>query len=405
MGGDRRILVACVMSITLAACEDGGAGARWAGTIDTLASGTVVVHNPAEGLWDDATQWRLTEDLRIGAVDGTGPDVFGNIADFDVDAQGRIWVLDVDATEVRVFDADGSYIRTIGRNGEGPGEFREPWKVEVDAAGRTWVVDIGNNRYSIFGADGSLIEEKQRFESGNVSPWPGAIMDDGRVVDVDSRFVDHKPRDMYVIHAADGPPLDTILMPEFDRAYFVRSSENGTTFASVPFAPDLVTLLDPRGYLWAGITDNYRVMQLSLNGQDTLRVIEKPYDPVPVTGSEKSAAFEGLQWFRNQGGRVDPGRIPDGHAAYRNFAVDSEGYLWVRPITARPDDVTVETLYAPRPGAFDVFNAQGQYLGRVAPTIPLTSTVIIGDHLYGITRDDLDVEYIVRLKIEGRASP
>jgi len=39
------------------------------------------------------------------------------------DSNGRIYVSDVKANEVLVFDKDGRFVRKIGRTGQGPGEF------------------------------------------------------------------------------------------------------------------------------------------------------------------------------------------------------------------------------------------------------------------------------------------
>jgi hypothetical protein len=321
----------------------------------------------------------------------------------DVDHEGRIHVLDGNALEVRVFGPDGAHIVTFGREGEGPGEFKQPWGFEVDSAGRIYVIDSGTNRYSIFGAGGELIEEKVRFATGSIVPWPGAILDDGRVVDADFEFADAGPRRTYIIHAADGAVLDTIAMPEFEPPAFIHSDESSRTSAGVPFSPDLDVVFDPRGYLWAGFSGQYRILQLTLDGRDTIRVIDRAYDAVRVTATERAAAIERLSWFVDQGGRIDAGRIPDQHPAFSDIHVDSDGFVWVEPITPRQDEVTVETLYAPRPAVYDVFDAEGRYLGRVDAAVPLSRPVITGDRLHAITVDDLGVQYIVRMRIAGRS--
>ena len=88
-----------------AACGAGpkdGVG-RWAWTMDTLPSGQVVVTNPAEPVWRAADAWTVEEVRRIGRRDGDGPDVFGAILTFAVDPFGRIWVVEDQAQEIRVF--------------------------------------------------------------------------------------------------------------------------------------------------------------------------------------------------------------------------------------------------------------------------------------------------------------
>ena len=133
--------------------------------VDTLASGVLHVRNSAEGLWarEGTAPWELMEELRIGRVNGQTPDVFGQVRNVVPDAQGRIWVLDTQASELRLFDAEGRHVRTIGGRGEGPGQlggvaapcaFRGPgdeiWTEEprrrwqrFDSAGRNAAVSGG----------------------------------------------------------------------------------------------------------------------------------------------------------------------------------------------------------------------------------------------------------------------
>ena len=64
------LLVAAAVSSCTSAARD--ASARWTGTIDTLASGQVVVHNTADPVWAPGEEWRVEEELHIGSVDGDG---------------------------------------------------------------------------------------------------------------------------------------------------------------------------------------------------------------------------------------------------------------------------------------------------------------------------------------------
>jgi hypothetical protein len=62
-------------------------------------------------------------DLRIGVVDGREDEQFHAITGVATDAGGRIFVTDVGANAVRIFDRDGRFVRRIGGPGQGPGEF------------------------------------------------------------------------------------------------------------------------------------------------------------------------------------------------------------------------------------------------------------------------------------------
>ena len=147
-------------------------------TVDTLPSGIIHVRNHRSVGADP--DFQLVEDLRIGRLDGDGPDVFGDIQDLAVDPQGYIYVLDLAAMEVRVLDGEGGHQWTVGRDGEGPGELSYPVGLTLDEQGRVWVVDAGNGRYSIFD-DGELVEERTRHVTAGIVPWVGGFDHSGRL--------------------------------------------------------------------------------------------------------------------------------------------------------------------------------------------------------------------------------
>lgn len=147
-------------------------GATWDGQIDTLADGRVVVRNGERGIWPEGAEWQVVEEIRIGTLEGEGPDTFGDVASFEVDNLGRIWVLDMQASELRVFDRDGEYVRTVGRAGSGPGEFRQPVHVDMSPDGRIWVSAPPNARISIFDTAGSFVESMRVPVPFAVLPCP-----------------------------------------------------------------------------------------------------------------------------------------------------------------------------------------------------------------------------------------
>src|SRR5690625_740777 len=149
-------LFAPLIAIFLTACGAGSGpvAGEWAGAVDTLASGQIVVTNPAVPSWAPGEEWRVVEEVRIGSLDGDGPDLFGNVRSLTVDDGGRIWVLEEQAQELRVFSAEGEHIRTVGRRGGGPGEFAGALHIDRAPDGNLWVIDPRNNRVSVFDTAG-----------------------------------------------------------------------------------------------------------------------------------------------------------------------------------------------------------------------------------------------------------
>ena len=146
-------------TLALAACGEEPPPPITELSIDTLADGSVLVSNPPNGLWDanPGARWRLVESLRIGSAVAEETDAFGNVASFTLDGLGRLWIGDSQGKDVRVFDADGQFVRTVGQPGEGPGEFGSVRSVRPGPEGHIWVTDSDLGRYEIFDTAGTRI--------------------------------------------------------------------------------------------------------------------------------------------------------------------------------------------------------------------------------------------------------
>jgi hypothetical protein len=390
------ILGAVVLPVALSCSTEGEAVATWHGSMDTLPSGQVVVYNTDEPLWRDGSGWRVVEDLRIGTVEGNGPDLFGNIGSLEVDAAGRIYVLETQANEIRVFDAEGGHVRTIGREGGGPGEFNRPVLIQFGPDGNLWVVDPQNNRLSVFDTAGTYLEGKYALGGFIMIPWPGGF-------DEHSHYYTPVPQqrgDDFGIALArfdsDLEIIDTIAIPEDpeERDGFELHTGDSHLMASIPFAPGFRWRLAPNGTLWAMLEEHYRFIQLTLSG-DTVRSFTREFDPLPVTEADMEEAREELEWFINYGGKVDWSKIPDHKPATEDFFFDDEGNVWVVPVT------TAERSWQ----VVEVFDPDGRFLGRIDLPFRLTRPYpIIRAHvMHAVVQDAMGVPYVVRAWIEKQA--
>jgi hypothetical protein len=106
----------------------------------------------ATQLFAQMPEFSLRPELRIGAADGNGS--FTSITSIAVDSRGRIYVSDGMEKNVKVFNAAGKFIRTIGRPGSGPGDLQAPGQIGIVAdtlwvselMGRVTFFDISNGR-------------------------------------------------------------------------------------------------------------------------------------------------------------------------------------------------------------------------------------------------------------------
>ncbi|MBI3753280.1 MAG: 6-bladed beta-propeller [Deltaproteobacteria bacterium] len=106
-----------------------------------------------------------------------------------LDNQGRVFVADSGNSRISVFTTDGIFLDTIGSKGDGQGQFRDPTGIAVSLDGKVWVTDTGNNRVQVFDSQwnylasiGSGGSERDKFSN----PTGIAVDPAGRIVVVDS---------------------------------------------------------------------------------------------------------------------------------------------------------------------------------------------------------------------------
>jgi hypothetical protein len=411
-------LVPVLLSVGILALGTGCGGAPSSApgevAIDTLAGGVIQVTSSMEGRWGEEEGWVLSEELRIGTASGVGPESFGQIAALAVDDSGRIFVLDNQARELRVFGPAGEHLRTIGRQGGGPGEFGNPVGLAIHPGeGTIWVVDPGNGRYTVFGPDGELVETHPRLIGYFAWPFPGGFTQDGE-------FFDVVPQGLVRL-TPPAEPADTVPVPEDDTPRVRIARADGVMMMSMvpPFGPRLHWRFDPGGYLWTAVSDRLHFSQTPLwnasspSGDrdasldrgdqgppgEPVRIVRRPHHPTPASRWEADSIREELDANIARSGVGSDIQIegdmsvPAQKPAFQTFLVDDGGHLWVEP--SRPAD-------DPR-RRFLNFAPDGGYLGPVEVNRGLAASQVLpvfrSDDLYAVVADDLGVDYVVRFRV------
>ena len=390
--------------VAVLACSGSEPAGRWAGTSDTTASGVVIVRNTGPGMWDSAAAWRLEEEMRIASAEAGGPGALSDPWFVEADARGRVYVIEGRPNEVRLYADDGTYLRTLMRNGAGPGEVRYASGLAWDPAGHLWVVDKGNGRYTVLDTSGARLAE-HRMASTHLfsSAWEGAMMRSGEIVEVvlplmrqAAAPVGAANRESMLLAAvrldSSLTARDTVLFPRWEGPVFRLARRIDPVYVPVPFAPEVIWGMDPRGFVWTSLTDRYRVVQQTLTG-DTVRVVQREAEPVPVTEADKDSVIRGLNRFVQMGGVVDRSLIPGVKPPITALWVDDLGFLWTA--RAEPEGAPTGTL-------LDVFDPEGRYLGEVRAPLALKFALIRGATLYAVATGEDEVPVVVRYRIRGR---
>jgi hypothetical protein len=390
--------------------EDDGAGA-WLGAVSDSA-GVRIVSNPTTGIWTDETTWTLERDLSIGVVDGPQEYQLGRVVDVDV-AEDRIYVLDQQAAEIRVFDRDGSYLLAIGGPGQGPGELSRQAPgaraVLTTPLGDVFVPDQGNGRVNRFTLSGDFLGSFSiRMEEGLSVAWSTA------------------PTGEYIAHhssptwsgllriAPEGAVLDTII--EFEpRAPGIYAEGRREAMEHAA----LWTVL-PDGRVISGVSDRFRIEVRSPDG-DLEMVIKRDPEAHRLSEAEKQRFLQRLAevwaemfrergeseaWIESQLRQVSQAYVaPTYPPTFTGLAGGPEGTIWIRkalPIDSMTPAVLdgfrrpVEEFWS---STWEVFSEEGRYLGDVSMPSRFTPHKIRGSRIYGVERDALGVHRVVRLRI------
>ncbi|MGB9443451.1 MAG: 6-bladed beta-propeller, partial [Candidatus Acidiferrum sp.] len=87
----------------------------------------------------------------------TTPGDFAKPAGVAVDGEGTVYVADTMNNRIELFDADGQFISTFGKNGDGPGYFSRPKGVAIDSDRHIWVADGMQDRIQVFNHEAQLL--------------------------------------------------------------------------------------------------------------------------------------------------------------------------------------------------------------------------------------------------------
>lgn len=403
-----RALVPVLLLLPHLGCTGSERKQGWVGTLRDSA-GVTIVENTTQGVWGNAEAWTLEEEVRIGGLGGELPYQFGQVGSIAVDSRGSIYVSDAQAQEVRVFSRSGEYLRTIGSPGSGPGELAPGASVVLISLGDTLLVpDVRNRRISRFDPDGRYL--------GSVPLEPAK----GRFLRYDLTPGGRMTVQVRRLALQDPPPPPNTL----DALVAIESSGLlGDTLLKVPagglfegegiryFTPEpLWDVTDSLSVVF-GMNDEYRIGYYAAGGS-LRRIVSMPSEPRPITARDIRAFFAYLDRAWLDAG-VPPSRLSANHErvrfaeflpAFASLHVGFRGSLWVQPVRAPSEmsDAEIERYNFIEDfgsAVWNVFGREGRYLGTVQMPSRFTPRTFIADKIYGVQRDELDVQYILRVRV------
>ena len=366
-GGSRSAarLFAGLIALPLAFLVLSGPGAQagakaWQGREETRG-GVLHVMNPAEPAAGEASL-RPQELWRLGGESEADEELFGRLDAILVDEKGEIYLLDSQLNEIRVFSAQGDYLRSLGREGEGPGEFRNASAFFFLDGGRLAVTQIMPSRIVVLDratgagfadlplpeAPGSVMSLIHRAEGHGgrivLSLMSPIMTPDGLVT----------RRSLTALNG-DGGAIGDLKVVETKEGHGDRISisneqdEDWFRFWSLG--------ADGRVYV-APFYQGYAIHVLGRDGAED-RIIERAYETLPRSRAEM-ARLERVNEEAPEfsGARVEQEFNPN-HRDVDALFPRADGSLWVLTSRGRVEKP------AGALGVFDVFDAQGRFQQRL----------------------------------------
>lgn len=402
----------------LGACGDssgapGVGGAAGLVTIfDSIAADTVVART--SGAVPASAVRSVVEELRIApAADDTS--LFADVSEFDVGADGRLFVFDRPSNVLLVFDAAGALLHRVGRQGAGPGEFNSNNGMVVLRDGRLALWDARNSRISFFSPDGEFLTSwvvPAGFSTNNGlrSDTTGAVYLYRPVTPPSEGLILGR---FGLVRLRDGGAFgDSLVPPDLpvERVTYIARVEGNTSATSPTHAPRSMWEWHPDGHFVSIASSLFRV-ELSRPGA-ALRIV-RDAAVVPVPDDERAWDQERITVNLRS---TDPGwvwrgpPIPAEKPPVAGLSVARDGRIWVRvatpsePIPENERDVQRPNGPPPPryrdPVIYEVFARDGRFLGRVR--LPLGSQWMQadGDRVWLLQRDELGLPAVTRLRID-----
>ena len=329
--------------------------------------------------------------VSIGEVEAAQEYMFSQVVGAVRLSDGRLVVANGASNELRVYDAAGKHLSTLGRAGGGPGEFqtlRALWLLPADTV---IAIDARNNRVTVYAPGPTLSRSYQlqsvagisgRLGDGSylltVGVAPSLDMKDFRgLIEFNGLVLRRTPDVATVDTVARGKGGHSYVNPTTRRQYpypYGRSAQIAvapTRFYYGDTHSSEVGIYDPTGKRLG--TVKLRSSSRPLTSADIEKWIE-------VDVARRNGAQAKLD-ARNDFKQIPPLKRTPEFAALK---VDDLGNLWVRHY-GPPFD--------PSPN-WDVYDANGAPLTRVRLPARFDPFHIGKDFILGVRKDELDVEHV-----------
>lgn len=250
------------------------------------------------------------------------------ITEVKSDSKGRIYVPDQRALQIHVFDPDGTYLTSIGRDGSGPGEFQSLLRIYIGPKDQLIAFDVMQARNTIFIENNNSWEAEQIFMIEGHRYGIESTDSDGNVILRQSPPQYPESGAFWYEHELAAGDLESGLIEQNiltikDMGHLVL--DNGY-MQQIPFGRTTVVATDPVGNIYLVWNEQFEMAKYNAKMEfiDSLSV-EIPNQPISSEDNRDAMDRAGNN-FRS----LAREHMPDSKPVINDMFVDENGNIWLQ---------------------------------------------------------------------------
>ncbi len=361
--------------------------------IDVPEGTPVKEYGPVPLQGRDETIVQLIDDLVIGGDLSDPAAVLYQPAGVAASDDGTIYVADRGANDIKMFAADGTYLKTLGNEGQGPGEFGSVSTITI--AGEHLVArDLRNRRFSVCTLAGEHVADHVPTSRTIATSMQGLA--DGTVVSYSTERAEDRGGTRVVVRSTvEGEEIARLFAQPIPAPPSFEQSEPFTILQHALDSfddPRIVVNVGTREVVYVAPLHEYQVLAMSPDGS-ALWALRVAWPRLPWPEVQKQPMIDSfLENFQvDDGITVDDFEWPDHTTAVATLSTDGAGRLYVFPT---PEATSMDP---PDTWPVDVYSPSGDFIA--AGTVPHRWTYALGAYVYGIRPDENEEMVVVRYRL------
>lgn len=267
--------------------------------------------------------------------------LFGAISKAVSDEAGRVYMSDNQKKQIHIFEPDGTYLKSLGKEGRGPGDFMFLGEISIHSE-RLYVVDTMQFRVNVFSTKTLELIDNYNLNPTNQKEFPelsGLQLNFSKVIN-DSTFLVNfselrnlrnveqvRYRSYYLVNNKSEIISDKVLkLPDTP---FITSEVQGRRIAAnFTFLGKPLIDIAPSGAIFSAWSEEFLIERYNVEGE----LKETIHFPFERNSLSKKNIIDNLsdpsraEFFKN----ID---LPDNWPAIDDFIIDDVNRLWVSTIT------------------------------------------------------------------------